>query len=67
MASIALHAIFENINPEFLKVKIGDKNKKASETLGEYSVTALLLEGLYKKVVFMVNVEESLSILSNYM
>jgi hypothetical protein len=67
LASFALHTIFENVNPEFLKVKIGDVSKKASETLGEYCVTGLLLEGLYKKVVFMVDVEESLSILSNYM
>lgn len=30
-------------------------------------MSGLILEGLYKKVVFMVDVEESLAILSNYM
>lgn len=67
VASLALHAILENINPEFLKVKIGDTSKKESETLGEYCVTGLIMEGLYKKVIFMLDTEEALSILSNYM
>jgi hypothetical protein len=48
-------------------VKIGDSSKKSTETLGEYCVTGFILEGLYKKVVFMVDFEESLAILSNYM
>lgn len=64
LSSVALHSILENINPVFLKIKINDKNLDSS--LGSYFVTALVLEGLYKKIIFIVNVEEALAVLYNY-
>jgi hypothetical protein len=30
LASFTLHSIFENVNPDFLKVKIGDSSKKST-------------------------------------
>lgn len=34
--------------------------------MGSYFIEGLILEGLYKKAVFMVNPEESLKILKNF-
>lgn len=64
LSSVALHSILENINPVFLKVKVNEKNQDTS--LGRYFVTSLILEGLYKKVIFIVNIEEALAVLYNY-
>ena len=66
MASIALHSIYENVNSEFLKVKVTENDNQKSNTLGNYFIQGLILEGLFKKAVFMVNPQESLKILSNY-
>jgi hypothetical protein len=66
LASIALHAIYENVNAEFLKVKVTEKEEENKNSLGTYFIQGLILEGLYKKAVFMVNFQESLKILTNY-
>ena len=34
--------------------------------MGSYFVTALILEGFFRKTVFIVNVEEALSVLYNH-
>ena len=65
MASIAIHAIYENVNSDFLKIKVGEKSDNKN-SLGPYFVQGLILQGLYKKAVFMVNPQESLNILTNY-
>ena len=45
-------------------------NEKSQEenknSLGSYFIEGLILEGLYKKAVFIVNTEESLKILNNF-
>lgn len=66
MASIALHSIYENVNADFLKIKITDGEEENKKSLGTYFIQGLILEGLYKKAVFMVNPQESLKILANY-
>lgn len=58
LASIALHAMFENVSPDFLKIKVHQYSKEESKnSLGSYFIEGLILEGLYKKAVFMVNPE----------
>lgn len=42
------------------------KEEENKKSLGTYFIQGLVLEGLYKKAVFMVNTEESLKILANY-
>jgi hypothetical protein len=54
LASIALHAIFENVSSDFLKIKVSNKGEKKN-TLGSYFIEGIILEGLYKKAVFIVN------------
>ena len=66
LASIALHAIYENVNADFLKVKVTEKEEESRNSLGPYFIQGLILEGLYKKAVFMVNPQESLKILANF-
>lgn len=66
MASIALHSIYENVNADFLKIKVTDGEEENKKSLGTYFIQGLILEGLYKKAVFMVNPQESLKILANY-
>jgi hypothetical protein len=56
LASIALHSMFENVSPDFLKIKVHHSQKQeAKNSLGSYFIEGLILEGLYKKAVFMVN------------
>ena len=66
LASIAIHAIYENVNAEFLKIKVTESEEGNRNTLGSYFIEGLILEGLYKKAVFMVNPQESLKVLANY-
>lgn len=66
LASIALHAIYENVNAEFLRIKVTESEEENRNTLGSYFIEGLILEGLYKKAVFMVNPQEALKILANY-
>ena len=67
MASIAIHAIMENVSSDFLKIKVKqDEEQESKNSLGSYFIEGLLVEGLYKKAVFMVNPEESLKILQNF-
>ena len=49
-----------------MKIKICNKNESDKKSLGSYFVQGLILEGFYKKTVFMINPEESLKILENY-
>lgn len=46
-----------------MKVSEKEENKN---TLGTYFVEGLVLEGIYKKAVFIVNSEESLKLLWNF-
>ena len=66
LASIAVHAIYENVNAEFMRIKVSEREEENTGTLGSYFIEGLVLEGLYKKAVFMVNPQESLKILANY-
>jgi hypothetical protein len=66
LASIAIHAIYENVNAEFLRIKVSENEDENKNTLGSYFIEGLILEGLYKKAVFMVNPQESLKVLANY-
>ena len=43
-----------------------EDEERNKSTLGSYFIEGLILEGLYKKAVFMVNPQESLKILANY-
>ena len=48
--------MFENVSPDFLKIKVHHLQKQESKnSLGSYFIEGLILEGLYKKAVFMVN------------
>lgn len=59
--------MFENVSPDFLKIKVHQTQKQESKnSLGSYFIEGLILEGLYKKAVFMVNPEESLKLLQNF-
>lgn len=66
LASIALHSIYENVNAEFLKVKVTENEEDNKNSLGTYFIQGLILEGAYKKVVFMINPQEALKVLWNY-
>ncbi len=68
LGSIAVHSVLENVNSEFLKIKIStDENEnKKTNTLGTYFVQGLILEGFYKKTIFITNPEESLHVLDNF-
>lgn len=66
LASIAIHAILENVSSDFLKIKVRQEEHEEKNTLGAYFIEGLIVEGLYKKAVFMVNPEESLRILQNF-
>jgi hypothetical protein len=66
LASIALHSIYENVNAEFLKVKVTENEEENKNSLGTYFIQGLILEGAYKKVVFMINPQEALKVLLNY-
>lgn len=43
-----------------------DDEQESKNTLGAYFVEGLIIEGLYKKTIFMVNPDESLKILRNF-
>lgn len=68
LGSIAVHSIMENVSSEFLKVKVSsDENEnKKKNSLGTYFIQGLILEGFYKKSIFITNPEESLHILDNF-
>lgn len=43
-----------------------DREEDNKNSLGLYFIQGLILEGLYKKAIFMVNPQEALKIASNY-
>ena len=47
-------------------MKVTEREEENKASLGTYFIQGLILQGLYKKAVFMVNPQESLKILSNY-
>lgn len=47
-------------------MKVTDNDESNKHSLGTYFIEGLILSGLYKKAVFMVNPQESLKILANY-
>lgn len=69
LGSIAVHSILENVNSEFLKIKVSshENQKNQKNTLGTYFIQGLILEGFYKKTVFITDPQESLKILNNFL
>lgn len=57
--------LLANIDSSFLKVRSTSINSSENEML--YCAKSLMLQGFYMEVANMVEVEESLSILSNFM
>jgi hypothetical protein len=58
LATVAIHGLLENVSVDFVKVKVqqeGEADEKNS--LGSYFIEGLMLLGMYKKAVFMVNPE----------
>lgn len=55
------------MNSEFLKIKVSSKDDHQRHTLGTYFIQGLILEGFYKKTVFITDPQESLHILNNFL
>lgn len=66
LASIAMHAVLENVNSDFLKIKVDDNRERSKNSLGPYFIQGLILQGIYKKTIFMLDVKECLKVLSNF-
>jgi hypothetical protein len=43
LASIAIHSIYENVNSEFLKIKVTENDEDNKNTLGNYFIEGLVL------------------------
>ena len=63
VANFALHQVFENINPEYLKIK---KIPSHFNSLGVECYRGLILLGYWKKVVFLMDFNNSLAVASTF-
>ena len=59
-----MNTVMGSVSGEFLK--ISSEEERNRESLGWYLIHGLILEGLFKKAVFLVSTEESMKILANY-
>lgn len=62
VASFAVHNVFENINPEFLKLKYGDEKLTTSNSLGLPCYEQMILLGFWKKVTYQLNARMALEV-----
>lgn len=64
IASIALHNLFEILNPEFLRLKEAGEKPSESNSLGIEVYRGLLCLGFWRKILFIMDYERSLSLAS---
>lgn len=55
IANIALHNLFEVINPEFLRLKEADEVDLENNSLGIEVYRGLLMLGYWKKILFIMD------------
>ena len=66
IANAAIHGVFEVVNPEFLKMKKYMEIVDETNSLGVYFNRCMLLLGYWKKLVYIVDCENSLAITSTF-
>jgi len=66
IANIAVHNLFEVINPEFLRLKRPDESVGDHNSLGVEVFRSLLLLGYWKKILFIMDYNRSLQLASYF-
>ena len=66
IANAAVHGVFEVVNPEFLKMKKYMEIADETNSLGVYFNRCMLLLGYWRKLVYIVDCENSLAITSTF-
>lgn len=62
VANIALHNVFEVLNPEYIRLKESHEISTDTNSLGVEVYRGLLLLGFWKKVLFVMDYKRSLSL-----
>ncbi|KAM3136353.1 hypothetical protein pb186bvf_011488 [Paramecium bursaria] len=60
VASFAVHSVFENINPEFLRIKYENEPLTNMNSLGLLCYQQLLMLGYWKKIVYQLDIKNAL-------